>query len=337
MREVYSRALMMDGQHARAVEEANRALRDAAAAFGPDSPVEGKIAANMVPAQRRLGQIRAALDNATRGLGIVERHVQRDSRTRGVYLTGRGVTWLAARRAAPALNDLSEASDVLTRTLGATSPEALTARMNRVLALAYAGRLTEAEAETGPLVAAYRTHMPRHLGYAHHLQGIVERLAGRPEAALAAQQRALDAAPRDAGDDWQRMRVLPEVGLALLELGRHRDAVASFDEAIALMQKKQTDVSPARAEAWLGMGRALLALSRAEEALGPLQQADAFWRGFDAENRWGGEAAFWLARCLEAVGRHDEAREVDVRAARLLRGSAFAADAELLRVAERGR
>jgi serine/threonine-protein kinase len=171
MREVYARALLMEGQDARAVEEASRAMRDAAIAFGPASPMEGTIAGNIVPAQRRLGQIKAALDNSTRGLQIIDRHSQQDSRTRAVHLTGRGVTWLAARNGTQALEDLSEASALLERRAGPTASETLTANLNRALALAYAGRTAEAQARIGPLVEAYRVHTPEHLNYAYYVQG----------------------------------------------------------------------------------------------------------------------------------------------------------------------
>jgi len=33
------------------------------------------------------------------------------------------------------------------------------------------------------------------------------------------------------------------------------------------------------------------------------READEFWRGFDAESRWAGEAAYWLGRCQAALGR----------------------------------
>jgi hypothetical protein len=49
--------------------------------------------------------------------------------------------------------------------------------------------------------------------------------------------------------------------------------------------------------------RARLALGDAEAALETLTEADAFWREFDAENHFAGEAAFWLARAYADLGR----------------------------------
>ena len=45
---------------------------------------------------------------------------------------------------------------------------------------------------------------------------------------------------------------------------------------------------------------------RFAEALPLLEKADAFWRGFDADNRWAGEASLWLAQCRRAYRRADK-------------------------------
>ena len=335
MRDVYARSLLMDGQDARAVEEASRAMRDAAVAFGPESPMEGDIAGNIVPAQRRLGQIKAALENSSRGLRILDRHSQRDSRTRAVHVTGRGVTWLAARNGERALDDLSEASALLEGRAGPTAPETLTANLNRALALAYVGRTAEAQARIAPLVEAYRVHTPEHLNYAYYVQGVIARLAGRAAEGLALQRQAIAAASPGRNGEWQRMRILPEIGLAQVDAGLEERALESFDEALGLLQRLQTEASPMLAETWLGKGRALLALSRSVEARVVLAQADAFWRDFDGGSRWSGEAAFWLARADEALGRPGEARAGYRRAVPLLATSSLPGDKALVAATRR--
>lgn len=60
------------------------------------------------------------------------------------------------------------------------------------------------------------------------------------------------------------------------------------------------------------------------------QMADIFWRDFAPENRWAGEAAFWLARCQDALGHRGEARDAYNRANRILAKSPFPADAALV-------
>jgi hypothetical protein len=76
-----------------------------------------------------------------------------------------------------------------------------------------------------------------------------------------------------------------------------------------------------------------MALGHAETARAFLDQVDEFWRGFDAETRWAGEAALWRGRCLRALGRDAEADACLARAERILSRSPIPADAKLVRLA----
>jgi hypothetical protein len=86
----------------------------------------------------------------------------------------------------------------------------------------------------------------------------------------------------------------------------------------------------------VALGRARLGLGLPAEALKPFAEADRFWREFDAGNRGAGEAAFWLARCYEGLGREAEAVAPRTRARAILGRSALPGDSKLLRLA-RGR
>ena len=61
------------------------------------------------------------------------------------------------------------------------------------------------------------------------------------------------------------------------------------------------------ADVFVGLGRVKMRQGRFVEALPLLEKADSFWRSFDAENRWAGEAALWLARCQQALKRSADA------------------------------
>jgi tetratricopeptide (TPR) repeat protein len=164
---------------------------------------------------------------------------------------------------------------------------------------------------------------------------VIARLAGRSADALALQRLAIAAASPGRNGEWQRLRILPEVGLAQVDAGLEERALATFDEALGLLQRLQTEASPTLAEVWLGKGRALLALSKPAEARALLAQADAFWRDFDAGNRWGGEAAFWLARADEALSRPGDAEAGYRRAVPLLASSALPGDKALVAATRR--
>ena len=334
-REVYARALSQAGRDAAAVEEWKRALREAGQAFGPDAPLVGQIASNILPGQRRLGDVRGAIENASTAVEVLSRHAQGDSRDVATSLVTRGVTFLLARRGAEALRDLSTATETLARILGPENDDTLTARLNRGLALAYVGRTAEARAELAATAELYRVHMPQYLLYANHLRGAAERLAGSGEQALRWQERALGLVADDGLREWNRLRVLAELGLAQSDAGRYREARASAEEALALSRKLQSHDSPMRADALVGLARAHLGLGSAAACLGPVEQADSFWRGFDPGSRWAGEAALWLGRCHAALGHGEEARQALSRAARILERSPLPLDARLARLARR--
>ena len=72
---------------------------------------------------------------------------------------------------------------------------------------------------------------------------------------------------------------------------------------------------------------------RPTDALPLLEEADRFWRGFDAESRWAGDAALWLGQCYAALNRSGDARVTLMRASRVLARSPLPEDARLSRLA----
>ena len=96
---------------------------------------------------------------------------------------------------------------------------------------------------------------------------------------------------------------LLEAGLARLELGEFDTAQHLLTRAEALfndVHKQRT--TPARADLLVGMARVQLQRRDAVDALQCAQKADVFWRDFDPDNRWAGEAALWLGRALSGAG-----------------------------------
>jgi serine/threonine-protein kinase len=334
IREVYSRALALTGDFPRAIAEGARALSDASAVFGPSSQTVGYFAGNLGPSQRWAGDIEGALESSTRAMGILEKHAQRDSFVYAVQYVNRGVTWLAARRGAEALSDLAFAEEAMRRVVGPTHWDTLTAQFNRAVALAYLGRAQEARSAL-QLVRERSPHVGN-LMWALHVLGTVERLGGDAAAGLRAQEESFALINEGPRAPWNRLRALVEIGLGQVELGRPAEAAATLERALALFAQLQTRMQPARAEALVGAARAYLGQGDPARALPLLEEADRFWRDFNPESRWAGEAALWLGRCYEALGRGGEARPVLARAARLLSRSPLRGDARWARAALSG-
>jgi tetratricopeptide (TPR) repeat protein len=334
-RDVYGRALCRAGQLPAGVQQLERALQDASEVLGPRSSTVGFIAENLGRYQRLLGDIHAAIANFDLALEIHGRDTQRESFTYLGTLTARGIALLAARRPQQALQDLTESSRGLQRLFGADNEETLIAEFNRALALAHIGKSDEAQRAFAPVLQLYRTKYsdPVYLPYrAFAAAGASLRFAGDPAAALALHEEAR-ASLGTGAQGASRATVLTELALDRLELGEAKQALALFEEARNVAGTGAQTLTPTRADALVGTGRAQLALGDAQRALEPLHDADAFWRTFDPDNRWAGEAALWLGRCLLTLGRTDEARVVLARSAGILANSPLPSDAKLLQFA----
>jgi tetratricopeptide (TPR) repeat protein len=95
-----------------------------------------------------------------------------------------------------------------------------------------------------------------------------------------------------AGSAAVRAQALTGLGSTLLALGRREEAIASFEEAVAL--------APDLVEAHYEMGVALSLLKRDDEAVAIWEKALAIDPDF-------AEAACALGRALDALGRHEDA------------------------------
>lgn len=128
---------------------------------------------------------------------------------------------------------------------------------------------------------------------------------------------------------------LRDSGLLRLELNNPQDALRDLERARQRYAETQGTLAPGHVEALVGLGRTHLRLGQPALALPFLEQADAFWRDFDADNRGAGDSAFWLAQCLDTLDRKPEARANYRRAADLLARSPLPADTKRVQVAQK--
>ena len=242
--------------------------------------------------------------------------------------------WLAARNGAQALGDLSLAREKFGRLFGPSHWDTLIPQFNGAMAMAYLGRDEDARRELRPVEE--RSRDVQNLMWALYVLGTVDRLGGRHEAALRAHQESLGLVKDEPGADWNRVRFIGEIGLDQLELGRLEEAASSLERSLALYEKLETRMHPARADLLTGLGRVHLARNDPARARAPLEEADAFWRDFDPVSRWAGEAAWWLGRAQTALGRDAEAARSFARARDALSRSPRPADRKLAAGLARG-
>jgi len=328
-------ALSVAGDHERALEESEAAVRDAREVFGPGSTVLAYSLPRLALALLEVGDTARALESAAEMVEVGARKTEKGSLILAMFLDVRARTRLAAGRPREALPDLDEVVSVFERLRGPSHPTTQAARHRRALALAYLGRAADAEEELR-LGRGWDGEGAEELrGFGRLVPGAVARMGGDAARALSLHRQALASLPAGPGVERSRMRLLAEVGLDELELRRPGAAAAALDEALALYGRLQRPASAERAEALLGLGRARMGQGRPSEALHLLVEADAFWGKLDPSSRWAGEAALWLGKCQEALGRSAEARRTLVRARGILALSPIPGDARLLSLARR--
>jgi tetratricopeptide (TPR) repeat protein len=253
MREVRARALGYAGYFREAIDQGTRAIHSMFATFGPTNQVAATALLTLAGWERRIGRIDSSLKHATDGLDILEPQISRHSWDFANGLTTLGATQIAARRPAEALANLTEAEQILSELFGATQWETLTARFHRGVALAYLGRHEEAR-ELFAIAGDPKVRIDAPLWFAH-VDGIVKRLDGDLDGAVAAQQAALALIVEGPLADWDRVRILSELGLAELARGHESAARAALSKARELSQKLEIEMNPSYAEVVAALAR----------------------------------------------------------------------------------
>ncbi len=301
-RAVYARALADTGDLVRGVAMLEAAAAETRTLHGPRNLQAGILTQNLVDYQIDLGELEAADANAEQALAIIDANVAPDSMNYAMTLHTRAMARLARRDSAGALGESRRAAALLDPVAGANHEATLGAGVSIVCALMLELRFDEAARmidTLAPRVAtlASPTGLARRLALA---RGSLERLRGNATAALLYLQPLADS--NEPGPKWQRdrMRAWAQIGLVQLDQGVPAAAIVSFERALKEFERLESRVTPARADALVGLGRAQLAQGQAGQALAPLEQAAQFWRGFDPASRSASEASDWLARARAA-------------------------------------
>jgi len=112
-------------------------------------------------------------------------------------------------------------------------------RAQRAMILAHLGRFEEARAELDEISAMKRTILHWTLPHLSYARGVVERLAGNCDLALALQQEALKSVPGDSSTWQKRARILGEIGMCA-PADQKLLATTSLRQALSLLHEHQT-------------------------------------------------------------------------------------------------
>jgi serine/threonine-protein kinase len=305
------------GQLGEAIVVLKKSLAGLRQATGPDSLEVVNCLQTLAGFTFGTGALQESIAYSQEAIAILEKKVSRDSSDYAVALVTLGSAMLAARQAAGAYDLAERAERIFAKERGPADKYTLRARFNRAVAAAYQGRYADAT-RLFDIVDGADSTMADTMD-ALHMRGVVQRLAGDPSAAAATQKKALG---RIALDDplaaYYRSLILPELGLAEVELGNAAAAETALEEFIATSDRQSRSMTPTYAESLVGLGRAEMLRNAPSRAIEYFTRSDTFWREFDADNRSAGEAALWLGRCQLALGREQEAVDALRRAEGLL-------------------
>ena len=326
---ILGRALADAGQLQQGLAVINKASAEASALYGADSPIVAFTLADLAKNYALAGDLTQAVDRSTRAFQLLTAQSEPGSYTHGGAFSMHGGVLLEARRVEASLPYLAQGTAELEQALGADNERTLAARTNLALALAWSGSFDDAAAQL-ETVLSKQTPPGRILSYQpRYALGVLRRLQGDYAEALRQHEVSLTVVQPGARYELHRARVHTEIGLDLVALDRNEDAAEMLRSVIADGSQLFITPNPMQSDALVGLGRAHLARGAAAEARTSLAQADEFWQGFDATNRWAGETAFWLGRCDRALGRSAEAEHSLRRATAILDKSPLAADRKL--------
>jgi tetratricopeptide (TPR) repeat protein len=301
-RSIYARALAVTGELVRGVAMLETALADNRALLGPTNQHAGMLVQNLVGYRLDLGELELADANAAEALAILSEHFAPGSLNRALLEHTRASTRLALRDHAAALAQATRAVETLDKLVGANHEVTIVARTTLAMALMLGGRLDEAAREIDVVVPHLAALAPTNalLARVALARGTIARVQGQATMAMTHLRPLVES--NQPAPKWQRerMRGWAQIGFVQLDQGAATEAIVSFERALKEFERLETKVTPARTDAWLGLGRAYLAQGEASKALPLLAQADQYWRSFDPASPSAAAAREWLARARAA-------------------------------------
>ena len=289
------------GQLREAIEVQKKSLEGLRRATGNDSLEVVNSLQNLASWMFGIGALQESIRYSREVIAILDKKISRDSNDYAMALATLGGTLLAARQTREARDVMEQVERIFAQARGSTDRMTLRARFNRAVAMAYEGRAKDALS----LFDIVEQSRARRSGTpctpctcaepCSDSQATRRRLSPRKSCALG----------RIAKDDpltsYYRSLILPELGLAEIELGNADAAETALKEFIAASDGRSQAMTPAYAEALVGLGRVEMLRNAPQNAVPHFERAVGFWREFDADNPGAADAAAWLARAQKSA------------------------------------
>jgi len=329
---LYGRLLNESGNDPQeAIRHLENALALATEIYGPKGQALLPILSVLKLAQSRIGDMNGMVATARRAYEITDGGLA-SSR----LMTNYGQSSLIARRVPEALDQLRQAVELGKQFDNVRGSWLPVAQADYANALARSGRFLESEKVLDELLpAAKESKTPGDLANTYNAIGLLRQYQFNWAESERAFRQALELTSPAGVAQKVRSEAMLGIGIAQLEGGLAADAEAQLRQADEAAARNFQKLIPLRADISLHLGRSLLAQQKVDAARESFATVDAYWQGYDADNRSAGEAAYWLGQGHLAANSKPEARDALVRAIRILKLSPLPGDARLVASARR--
>jgi serine/threonine protein kinase len=289
-----ARAFNINGMFHEAAAAHADALAALRAQFGSENLDVANALAELGGAERNAGDIANGVKHGRESLALYEKLGKAQSADCMSSLIGTGSSLLSARRPLEALELYTRARKISEEITGPLSWDTLGATFYSAWALAYAGRhadareLLDLEHQPGVEIA-----FPQWFA---RVKASILRLRGDNAAAIAEFERALSLIKEGPRADWERMRILSEIGLAEQARGNEAAAYIALTRARELYEKVRAEMHPMYAEALVALGQIEIKRGHEDLAAPLFARAAAYWKEFDPTHPEAREAAALVAR-----------------------------------------
>lgn len=283
LRSLRARSLAAVGRRDEAAQEYASLLPELSAAFGSDTQQISVDLHEYSVIEQRRGELRHAIALEQQSLDAAKAGRSSDRGAASISL-GLAIDFVLAQNVPAALRWAMQARAAHDAIYGADDPEGPRYEAIEIFAQGLSGDPLAAVVELQHVIDRQRAINPRYLTRLLWFLGSLYNRSGKYEEAADAlkdaEQKALAA---EADQHFQLPVIRAELGRALLNQGKFDDAAVEFQAALS-GEGVPHAMTPAQADALMGLARVLLVRKDAQGALQRATAASNFWQSFDPEN-----------------------------------------------------
>jgi len=299
LRSLRARVLSAVGRRDEAAQQYESLLPVFGSVFGTNTQLYAVNVYEYSVIERRRGELKHAILLGEEALAVAKASGSSQSHL-AILAGGFASTLLLARKIDAGLEQALEAQRLFGEVFGIDTPDGIRFQATAVYASGLVERPLEAASKLEHIVELQRADRSAYIGVTLRFLGEVYLRAGRNREAAAVLREAEAAAASSADQSTLLPFIRANLGLALLGLGKPDEAAPKFQAAISGEGAPQI-LTPAQADAHLGLARMFLERNDSHAALLNAAKADDFWRGFDPANPAQREAARLRARAQRAA------------------------------------